>query len=143
MQSSAPVRIDARDYDILRGWQLVEWCCTHGANEWSLNVMIVDNADNTWLSRFDEATLPYALPNGRRVLNTAALVYLHDLLPSGLFQYRPNDAGWFEDLTLYRNGEPMLEVSSHNGEAYLFVTSDERLGLERAGLPFSVREEGA
>ncbi len=133
-----------------RGWQLLEWCHGHGADQFTVNfVHSVKDPDAAYRS-FDEATAPYKLvPAVRRVLQPdrngrverevqlwtltpESIAALRSWLPKGiLYCYVPSDA-WLEDLILYRAGVLMLAVISHEGEGVLRVGQsdrDELLGL--------------
>jgi len=56
-------------------------------------------------------------------------------LPGGLFQYDPWEPAWFEDPILYRNGEMLLGVLSHEAFAVLRVSESEAEDLIDAGFP--------
>jgi hypothetical protein len=68
-------------------------------------------------------------------LNQSTIDVLKHALPAGIFQYDPRDGGWFEDPILYRNGELMLGVLSHEAFAVLRVSDRESAQLAAAGFP--------
>ena len=69
----------------------------------------------------------------RWTLNEASVAALKEALPEGLFQYDATQDGWFEDPILYRDGELMLGVLSHEAFAVLRLTDLEAVELEAAG----------
>lgn len=98
---------------------------------------------------FSEVMAPFSLAIASRHfvvsplwdLNSVLLAAPQDFLTEGIFTYEVGADGWLEDLTLYRQGEMMLEVVSHEGGGVLLVTSEERQLLEQGGFP--LRASGA
>lgn len=74
-------------------------------------------------------------PTERWTLNETAIRALKEALPDGFFQYDPRQDGWFEDPILYRDGELMLGVLSHEAFAVLRLTDAESHQLDEAGFP--------
>jgi hypothetical protein len=66
-------------------------------------------------------------------LNPFTVGALRDALPGGLFQYDPWEPAWFEDPILYRAGEMMLGVLSHEAFAVLRLSESEAEKLAEAG----------
>ena len=66
----------------------------------------------------------------------ASLVALQDFLTGGIFTCEVGAVGWLEDLTLYRRGELMLGIVSHESEGILRVSHEERQLLEQGGFLF-------
>jgi len=147
--------INAKDYDALKSWQLASWCRKHGADEWTLTAMSLKGPkEAAWLESFDEATKPFRLPTAKRRsltaqrpisqgdfikptelwrLNTASFAVLQEVLPEGLFHYQVEKGSWLEYPVLYRRGEFMLGVVSHEHEGIVRVTNTERHTLEAEG----------
>ena len=73
-------------------------------------------------------------PTERWTLNETSISVLKEGLSEGFFQYDPQD-GWFEDPILYRDGELMLGVLSHEAFAVMRLTDSESQELEAAGFP--------
>ncbi len=153
MNDLITLHIFAEDYPRIKSWELALWCKAHGEDEWTVHVMTTGGAGVDFSGHFDEAMTPFRLPNApRRHLTTyrdgqfvelwnltsASLAALHVFLSEGIFTYQSDKDGWLEDLTLYRQGELMLGIVSHEGEGILGVTSEERQLLERDGFPFRV-----
>jgi len=152
------LHIFAEDYPRIKSWQLMHWCKTQGADEWTVASITVEGAGLGLSDRFDEAMTPFRLPNAPRrhltarrnapfvrtaelwKLTSASFAVLQGFFLDGLFTNR-SDEGWFEDLMLYRQGELMLGVVFHEGEGILRVTHEERQSLEREGFP--IRASGA
>ena len=104
-----------------------------------------------FFGHFDGAMTPFRLPNAPRrhltdyqdgqfvklwKLTSASLAALQAFLSEGIFTYQSDEDAWLEDLTLYRHGELMLGIVSHEAEGILRVTPEERQSLERDGFPF-------
>jgi hypothetical protein len=77
----------------------------------------------------DELTRPTDLWE----LDHGSLRVLQQLLPAGLMQYEPRDDAWFENPVLYRDGDLMLGVLSHEAFAVLRVSESEAGELAAAG----------
>ena len=142
------------DYSGAKTWQLAEWCMSLGANEFTIDFLSNNpsRAADRW-EQFDELVRPLALgqatrermsgrtaddlsrPTERWTLNETSLDALKDALREGLFQYDALQDGWFEDPILYRDGELMLGVLSHEAFAVLRLTAAESEELDAAGFP--------
>ena len=68
-------------------------------------------------------------------LNAGSIGALRETLPGGLFEYDPLHDAWFEDPVIYRDGELLLGVLSHEAFAVLRVTDLEAALLAGAGFP--------
>jgi hypothetical protein len=133
-------------------WQLLEWCRKIGADEFTIDCLNSDPkaGEKLWL-QFLSLVKPYARGeslrermNGQTVddltrrtpvweLNSFTVGALRQALPGGLFQYDPWEPAWFEDPILYRNGEMLLGVLSHEAFAVLRLSEAEAEDLENAG----------
>lgn len=156
MTSLQVLHIFQRDYPLDRAWGLVEWCYRHGAEEFTLYGIVCDGASDALLRPFDQAAAAHKRQpaNRRRLswgqgdepvaltelwsLSAATLAALRLAFPYGPFDYRPADA-WFEDLALYRGGELMLGLISHEHEGILRVTEREQAELATTGFPVGRR----
>jgi hypothetical protein len=69
----------------------------------------------------------------RWTLNEISIGALQDALPQGVLEYDPRPDGWFEDPILYRDGELLLGVLSHEAFAVLRLTTSEAADLDAAG----------
>ena len=142
------------DYSASESWRLVEWCLGLGANEFTVDFLSGNpsRAADRW-EQFDEVVRSLALgeakrermsgrtaddlarPTERWTLNETSISALKEALPEGFFQYDPWQDGWFEDPILYRDGELMLGVLSHEAFAVLRLTEPESQDLDAAGFP--------
>lgn len=159
MEELVTLHIHAADYDRLKSWQLASWCKEQGADQWSVAAVTVKSAVPILFERFEEVMKPFRLPKAQRRqltathgrtsgpdpfimptelwrLASASLAALQEFLPDGLFTYRSGKEGWFEDPVLYRGGEFMLGVVSHESEGIVRVTDKERRLLEAEGFTF-------
>ncbi len=148
------LHIFAEDYSLEKSWKLAQWCKVQGADECSVTVITPDGPLSELFERFDTVMRPFRRPTAQRRHLTAsrgnpfvrpaelwqctstALSALRNFLPNGIFMYENSAEDWFEDLTLYRKGELMLGVVSHEGEGVLRVTNEEQTLLKRDGFPF-------
>ncbi len=73
-------------------------------------------------------------------LSAESLPLLLRFLPHGLFRWPPGPAGWLEDLTVYRAGELVLGIVTHEAEGVLRLTPAEH--AEVALLGIETRAEG-
>jgi len=68
-------------------------------------------------------------------LNPVTVGALQQALPNGLLSYDPEGSGWFEDPILYREGNLLLGVLSHEAFAVLRLSVVESVRLATAGFP--------
>lgn len=151
-----PIRyLSTDDLDADQSWRLVEWCLANGAEEIGLTLMSLQGHPAPFCDRVEAALASFQIPNAPRPhsvtyqgqadirpaqLWTATLASLAALRPffaDGLFTYltSPHEEGWVEDPTLYRDGEIMLGVVSHEGEGFLHLSALEVAGLASLGIP--------
>ncbi len=57
---------------------------------------------------------------------------LLEYFPHGLLTYLPSDDAWREDPCLFRRGELMLGIISHEGEGVLRIEPREQLALDQS-----------
>lgn len=125
-----------------------------GANEFTIDFLSSNpsRAADRW-EQFEEVVRPLALGQSKRermsgrtaddlsraterwTLNETSISALRDALAEGFFQYDPWQDGWFENPILYRDGELMLGVLSHEAFAVLRLTESESQELEAARFP--------
>ena len=147
------------DFPEERGWDLVAWCLTSGANEFTVGAIVSDGQPQTALEPFDQAAAPYRLPEQARrhlsgppsgdlvfptplwALTPATLSALRLAFPRGPFDYYPVGDAWFEDLEVYAGGELMLGIITHEHEGVLRVTSHQRAQLDIQGFPYRMTGE--
>jgi hypothetical protein len=68
-------------------------------------------------------------------VNPVTVGALQQALPNGLLSYDPEGRGWFEDPILYREGNLLLGVLSHEAFAVLRLSVVESMRLKAAGFP--------
>jgi hypothetical protein len=145
----------AEDYDAESSARLLAWCHAHGADEFTVSLIGVTSPDADILaSSFHAAFEPYrrASATRRRLSGTSAkdlvretelwaltdesLSALEELLHDGLFTYDSHLDLWPEDVAVYRVGEFMLGVITHESGGVLRVTFAELKELAESGLPY-------
>jgi hypothetical protein len=143
------LEIDNIDFTEEETWRLWQWCIDHGADEFAVDLPFRPATTPNPLRRF-------FVSNARREIQTGSERWgeielyrlgresteaLRTLFPSGLFQGPTwdTDAGWAEDPALYRRGELMFWIISHEGFGELRVSSSEQADLARIGLRGALR----
>jgi hypothetical protein len=142
------------DFSAEESWRLVEWCREIGADEFTVDCVGSDaRAEATILQPFEKVANPFSRGEGTRErmsgatadnltrstrlweLNPVTFGALREALPNGLLSYDPEGRGWFEDPILYREGNLLLGVLSHEAFAVLRLTVLESVRLAAAGFP--------
>lgn len=135
------------------GWRLLRWCAEHGAAELSVRVMCEVGGPAPIADRFEDTFAPALVGEGeRRVLSSSpgehrrtirlwrlderTETLLRPFFPRGLFTNAVDPRGWLEDPLVYRNGELMLGVVTHEREGVLRATEDEMRELDALGFTF-------
>jgi hypothetical protein len=140
----------ADDYDLESSRRLVAWCRRHGADEFTIDCLGTQVDEQVW-GPFEIMVKDYALgakvrrrmsgrttedlvrPTDLWALNDATAIALELALPDGVLDYRVGEYGWFEDPILYREGEVMLGVITHESSAVLRLTKVEAADFAAAG----------
>ena len=135
--------------------RLLDWLLARGADEFTVAVMALGGEPARVADAFEDALAPYELPVApRRVPSGAAgaaptrdvrrwaltsdsLTELLAFLPGGLFDAQPGPRGWLEDLAIYRRGELLLGVVTHEREGVLRLTPAEHREVEALGVTSS------
>ena len=135
-----------------RGPRLLRYLLEHGADEFSITVMALQDTQAPFADAFEDELGPYERPAAsRRVLaRTAAnvvqrtvrlwsfheqsLARLLSFVDTGLFHWPPGPDGWLEDLTIYRRGELILGLVSHELEGVLRLTRSEHNAVAAFGI---------
>jgi hypothetical protein len=142
------------DFTAEESWRLVEWCREIGADEFTVDCAGSDaRAEATTWQPFEKVANPFSRGEGTRErmsgataddltrstrlweLNPVTFGALREALPSGLLSYDPEGRGWFEDPILYREGDLLLGVLSHEAFGVLRLSVLEALRLSEAGFP--------
>ena len=143
-----------------RGPRLLRYLLEHGADEFSIAVMALQDAPAPFADAFEDAMEPFAKAAERRrvvynpdagdlartvrlwALTPSSLQTLLTFLDDGIFHCPAGPDGWLEDLTLYRSGELVLGLVSHEQEGVLRLTREELTEVAALGMPFESRAEG-
>lgn len=133
--------------------RLAAWALERGADEFTLDVRAMQGIDAPLADAFEDLLEPWVIAAARRRrlsarsgegqmrivrlwrLTPLSLALLEEFLPDGLFSHDVQERGWFEDPVLYRGGELLCGVITHEREGYLRVSSDETQELLRLGVP--------
>jgi hypothetical protein len=137
--------ISNEDLTTDEGWRLLNWCLSYGAEEFTLD-FLPESADlvRQLLRPFWRGTaIRECIRNepSREVdlfdFTEDSIRALRTLLPNGLLSWRFSDYGsapYVWDPAIYRGGELLVAVISHEGVAELRVTDDERAELSVLGV---------
>ena len=141
--------VRTEQYSVAEAWQLLEWCVAAGATEFTLRCLATRSSGSQFCDQVDQTLRADSQRAAKRphlsralnelgiretklwILNEHTLKRLRGLVPAGIFDYaggRPG--GWLENLEVYRDGEILLGVITHEHRAVLFVTDDERDQLQ-------------
>jgi hypothetical protein len=148
------------EYSTAESWRLVEWCRSVGADQFTIDCLPTGSHAAAMLREQLEESIGAASAGEERrermsgrtaddltrptelwTLDASSIEALQALLPEGIFQYDPRGGGgggggggaWFEDPILYRDGELMLGVLSHEAFAVLRLTEGESVQLTDQG----------
>jgi len=142
------------DYPATAAWQLVDWCRSIGADEFTIDWVESDTRTaGTTRNPLEKSVQQFARREQTRermsgrtaddlrrttklwTLNDVTMKALRDALPGGVLSYDPTEPGWFEDPVFYREGNLMLGVLSHEAFGVLRVSAGEAARLSAAGFP--------
>jgi hypothetical protein len=139
--------------------RLLRWLLAAGADELTLTVMALQGEPAAVADAFEDALAPFALPPARRrvlvdadgpgstrvvrrwTLSEASLAALLPFVARGLFHAAPGPAGWLEDLAVYRAGELVLGVVTHEQEGTLRLTAIEHAHVASLGVQSTEGDE--
>jgi hypothetical protein len=142
-----------------RGAKLLRYLLARGADEFSITVMALRDTPAPFADAFEDELGPYERrPARRRVIgdargddlerlvrlwtfNEQSLERLLSFLDDGVFRWPAGPDGWLEDLTVYRRGELVLGLVSHEREGVLRLTANELAELAALGVPFETSAE--
>lgn len=135
-----------------RGPQLLRFLLEHGADEFSIEVMALQDTPAPFADAFEDELGPFesaAAPRRKATTTTPAaadrsvrlwsytdttLTRLLSFLDDSLFDSPAGPDGWLEDLTIYRAGELVLGLVSHERGGVLRLTPHEHAELADLGI---------
>jgi hypothetical protein len=145
---------DARDRALL------DWCLSRGADAFTLSIIETSGGSREFGDALEARLAPYecSVSEVHRVgegqpgaywtrpsrlwrLTAASADILWAALDGSLLSYYPSGDSWCEDPKLYRAGELMLGVISHESEGVLRIRPDEQVLLDMAELPYRLQGE--
>jgi hypothetical protein len=140
------------DFSAADSWRLVDWCRTIGADEFTIDCVAANDVlwPKRWESfeklihRFFRGDETRERMSGRTAdeltrstkiweLNDATAAALAYALPAGLLGYDPSDESSFENPIIYRRGQLLLGVLSHEAFGVLRLSNEEADQLRDAG----------
>jgi hypothetical protein len=140
------------DIDAEQAWALLAWCRRHGASEFTLTALVAPTESQRMKVFFAKLgvhsnargirrtlSAPAGLPLTREVelwqLTDQTVALLRGAL-SNSFASRKYDVDlWLEDFAVYRDGDFMMGVLSHENGGVLRVSELELGDLRRLGFP--------
>ncbi len=135
-----------------RAERLLRYLLDHGADEFSITVMALRDAQAPFADAFEDELGPYERsPTSRRTfavgdatnfprtvrrwtLNASSLTRLLSFMDSGVFHSPAGPDGWLEDLAIYRHGELALGLLSHEQTGVLRLTLQEHMEVTTLGI---------
>jgi hypothetical protein len=151
--------VTERDLEGERGPRLLRFLLDHGADEFTIVVMALQDTQAPFVDAFEEEMGPFERPMApRRLLSAPStpastrpvrlwsfderslrrlVTFLHD----GLFHWPAGPDGWFEDLTIYRAGELVFGALSHAREGVLRLTPEEHAAVARLDIHSTATSE--
>ena len=145
--------LHARDYTPELAWRLCAWCREQGAQDFALEIIGTAPAGDAAYEELERPLRAVVLPGAQRERLTArpgqpfvreselwaltpeSLAALPAMFPRGPFDYPFGVEAWCEDLTLYRDGELLLGIISHEDWGLLRLSDLEVARLAAAGFP--------
>ena len=136
-----------------RGPRLLRYLLARGADEFAITVMALEDTPAPFADRFEDELAPHERPVGeRRVIldstssgltspvrlwsfNAASVERLLSFLDKGLFHCPAGPDGWLEDLTVYRRGQLVLGLFSHEQTGALRLTPAEHAEVAALDIP--------
>jgi len=136
-----------------RGPRLLRYLLAHGADEFSITVMALQDTPAPFADAFEDELGAYERPVARRrvltdadgsdfaravrlwTLTERSLERLLSFLRDGLFSCEAGPDGWLEDLKFYRESELLLGLVSHENEGVLRLTQQEHAEVAALGIP--------
>lgn len=126
------------------GARLLRYLVARGADEFTITVMALQDTAAPFVDAFEDELAPFARDMAPRrtlmasksaassirpvrlwSLDEESLERLLSFRHDGLFHWPAGPDGWFEDLIVYRQGELVLGLDSHEREGVLRLTPQE------------------
>jgi small-conductance mechanosensitive channel len=136
-----------------RAPRLLRYLAAHGADEFSITVMALQDTQAPFVDRFEDELAPFERPPAARhvrsagdgtdvtrtvrlwTFNEASLARLLSFSDTGIFHWPAGPDGWFENLLIYRRGELVLGLDSHEREGVLCLTQHEHAEVAAMNIP--------
>ena len=134
------------------GWRLIRWLLDHGADELTIEVMAMRDTPAPFADAFEDEMAPFerpvaprAMPSGDAAsdvvrpvrlwtLDERSIQRLRSFLDDGLFHSPAGPDGWLESLAVFRDGELVLGLISHEREGVLRLTPREHAEVAALGI---------
>lgn len=142
-----------------RGRRLLRYLLERGADEFSITVAALQDTPAPFADAFEDELARYERAAARRrvvsgadahdptrsvrlwTLDEESLEHLLSFVDRSLFHWPAGPDGWLEDLTVYRRGELLLGLVSHEQEGVLRLTPEELAEVAALDIPFETTAE--
>lgn len=142
-----------------RGPRLLRYLLSRGADEFSIAVMALQDTPAPFADAFEDELELYQRPGAVRrtvtstspsdvsrpvrlwAFNDASLERLLSFVDKSLFQWPAGPDGWLENLTIYRRGELLLGLVSHEQGGVLRLTRREQQEVAALDIPSELTAE--
>lgn len=142
----------ASDITPERGREMIGWCIERGGDQFAFSIIgidspashqpLLDDLASFYDGKYErENTTTYGGGAVRRStdtwrLSTESVAALEHHVPAGLFAEPQYSADWWvEDFTVYRRGEIMLGVVSHEDHVFIRLTEPETAAFSDLVMP--------
>lgn len=127
------------DYTPESSWRLLDWCTARGADEFGLSFLGAPYQPEGDWAVLDQLLAPFrrriASAGDRWRLTGESVAALRSVMPDGLFTATLGTRT-IADPTIYRGGNPLLAIATHDAEGTIDASDEDAASLARAGLPF-------
>lgn len=120
-----------------RGAKLLHFLLERGADEFSVTVMALQDTQAPFADAFEDEMGKFELEGDVRrrwSFTERSLDRLLSFLDDDIVVCPAGPDGWLEDLAIYRGGELVLGILSHEQEGALILTRDEQADVDRRGV---------
>lgn len=145
--------LSERTLDREDGARLLRYLLERGADEFTITVKALQETLAPFADAFEDEMAPFELPIESRPMPTAQLsemsprsvrrwsfneesvARLLTFLDEGIFHVPAGPDGWLEDLGVFRRGELVLGVLSHERQGVLRLTPEEQREVAALEIP--------
>lgn len=120
--------------------KILDFCLENGCTEFTFNYLCSNELEKR---KADEFLKKFSIfkQNNQYIFNEKSLKQLKILCPRGIMPNIKEIELGFEDLTLFKDKEKILEIVSHEYMGFLDLNDTELEQFKKLGIPFEGKEE--